>query len=168
MFNTNPYAASATVEGTTYGGNKLKENGVSPATPNLLTEPRTRRPSDPVQRLPLRTRIRASTGGFLNWICDGNTNFSKGLDNTAGKNFDTELNTAITSVFGFPRLTDTSPEATVTTPADSIAAPNNSCAASLLVSATSGSDTITLDGGREFPAGHRKARAVSAAAAMSP
>ena len=57
--------------------------------------------------------VRASTGGFLNWICDSNTNFAKGKDNSTGVNFDTELGALIGTTSGFPRLTDTS--AAVTT-----------------------------------------------------
>ena len=96
--------------------------------------------------------MRASTGGFLNWICDGNSNFSKGLDNSTGLNFDSELTNAIGSVFGFPRLTDESAAPAISTPADNIAAPNNACAANLPVSTTSGSNTITLTAGGNFPA----------------
>ena len=95
--------------------------------------------------------MRASTGGFLNWVCDGNANFSKGLDNTTGLNFDSELTNSIGSVYGFPRLTDQSAAPAIAIPADNIAAPNNSCAADLPVSTTSGSDTITLTAGGTFP-----------------
>ena len=65
--------------------------------------------------------MRASTGGFLNWICDANTNFSKGLDNSTGLNFDSELTTAISTIFGFPRLTDESAAPAIGTPADNLA-----------------------------------------------
>jgi hypothetical protein len=95
--------------------------------------------------------VRASTGGFLNWICDSSTNFAKGLDNSTGLNFDTELSTLISSTIGFPRLTDLSAAPAIPTPADGVPAPNNSCAASLPVTTTSGSDTITLTAGGSFP-----------------
>ena len=95
--------------------------------------------------------VRASTGGFINWICDSNTNFSKGLDNTTGLNFDTELTTTISTTFGFPRLTDESAAPAIGTPADNQPAPNNTCAASLAVNTTSGSNQITLTAGGNFP-----------------
>ena len=53
--------------------------------------------------------------------------------------------------FGFPRLTDTTPAPATGTPADGLAAPNNSCAASLAVNTTSGSSTVTLTAGGNFP-----------------
>jgi hypothetical protein len=86
----------------------------------------------------------------LNWVCDGNTNFSKNLDNSTGTNFDQELTNTIQTAFGFPRLTDTNPAPAISTPADGLAAPNNSCAASLPVNTTSGSNQITLASGN-FP-----------------
>jgi hypothetical protein len=148
VFNTNPYAAASTIDGTSYSGNKLKEDGVAASASTELGN------SFPTARTLFniyRTdTIRASVGGFLNWICDGNTNFSKGLDNTTGVSFDTELTNLIGTVFGFPRLTDTTPAVSPGTPLDGIAAPNNSCAASLSVNTTSGSDTVTLSGGGNF------------------
>ena len=71
--------------------------------------------------------IRASTGAFLNWICDSNTNFQKQKDNSTGLNFDTEVGNDI-SAYGLIRLTDTSAVPGVSTPADGIAAPNTTCA----------------------------------------
>jgi hypothetical protein len=149
VFNTNPYAAAATIDGTTYSGNKLTEGGLTPTTPNLLNNlyPTART----LFNIYRTDTVRASTGGFLNWICDSNTNFDKGLDNTTGKNFDTELQTIISSTFGFPRLTDLSPAPAISTPADGIAAPGNSCAANLSVVTTSGSPTITLAAAGSFP-----------------
>jgi hypothetical protein len=148
VYNTNPYAAASTVDGTSYAGIKFNMNGVSDTTPHLLLN------QYPTARTLFNiyntNTVRASTGGFLNWICDSNTNFNKGLDNSTGQNFDAELTTAIGTTFGFPRLTDTSPEPAIATPADGLAAPGNSCAASLLTNSTSGSDTITLASGT-FP-----------------
>jgi hypothetical protein len=150
VYNTNPYAAASSIDGTSYAGVKVEENGVSPTvvTQQANTYPTART----LFNIYNTTSVRASTGGFLNWICDGNTNFSKGLDNSTGKNFDTELTTIITGTFGFlPRLTDETSAPTIGTPADNQAAPNNTCAASLPVSTNSGTDTITLTAGGNFP-----------------
>ncbi len=149
VYNTNPYAAASTINGISYTGLKVGENGFSTTTGNLLTNhyPTART----LFNIYSSDTVRASTGGFLNWVCDGNTNFSKGLDNSTGLNFDAELTTAIGATFGFPRLTDASSAPAIATPADGIAAPNNSCAASLPVNTTSGSNTITLASGN-FPA----------------
>jgi hypothetical protein len=149
VYNTNPYAAASTIDGTSYTSVKLSENTVGAGTASELNN------SFPTARtlfnIYLASTVRASTGGFLNWICDGNTDFNKGVDNSTGLNFDTELQTLISTTFGFPRLTDESPAVATSTPADGIAAPNNSCAATLPVNTTSGSDTISLASGT-FPA----------------
>lgn len=148
VYNTNPYAAATTINGVTYSGVKVGENGKTTTTANLLTN------QYPTARTLFNiynsNTVRASAGGFMNWICDSNTNFSKGVDNSTGKNFDTELTTTIGTVFGFPRLTDESAAATIATPADNVPAPNNSCAASMAVNTTSGSNQITLASGT-FP-----------------
>jgi hypothetical protein len=149
VVNTNPFAASTTINGQVFSGAKVAENGVSPTSPTELqnTYPTART----LFNIYRSDTIRASAGGFLNWICDGNSDFSKGEDNTTGLNFDTELSTLISSTFGFPRLTDTStPPTGGGTPADGVAAPNTSCAASLPVNTTSGQPTITLAGGATF------------------
>jgi hypothetical protein len=148
VYNTNPYAAASTINGVSYTGIKVGENGKTTTTANLLSN------QYPTARTLFNiynsNTIRASVGGFLNWICDGNSNFSKSLDNSTGKNFDAELTTTIGTVFGFPRLTDQSSAPAIATPADNIAAPNNSCAASQAVNTTSGSNQITLASGT-FP-----------------
>jgi hypothetical protein len=148
VINTNPYAGASTIDGTSYAAQKVEENLTSPTTSSELTN------NYPTARTLFNiyntTTVRASTGGFLNWICDSNTNFSKGLDNSTGLNFDAELGTLISTTFGFPRLTDESSAPAISTPADGVAAPNNSCAATLPVNTTSGSDTITLASGT-FP-----------------
>jgi hypothetical protein len=148
VINTNPYAGASTIDVTSYAAQKVEENGSSPTTSSELTN------SYPTARtlfnIYLSNTVRASTGGFLNWICDSNTNFSKGLDNSTGLNFDAELGTLISTTFGFPRLTDESAAPATATPADGISAPNNACAASLPVNTTSGSNQITLASGT-FP-----------------
>ena len=50
--------------------------------------------------------VRASTAGFLNWICDANSSFTKGVDLSNGKNYDAELTTLINNTYGFIRLDD--------------------------------------------------------------
>jgi hypothetical protein len=148
VINTNPYAGASTIDGTSYAAQKVGENGSSPTTSTELTN------SYPTARtlfnIYLSNTVRASTGGLLNWICDSNTNFSKGLDNSTGLNFDAELGTLISTTFGFPRLTDESAAAATATPADGISAPNTTCAASLPVNVSSGSNQITLASGT-FP-----------------
>jgi hypothetical protein len=149
VYNTNPYAAASTIDGVSYTGVKVGENGKTTTTANLLSN------NYPTARTLFNiynsNTVRASTGGFLNWICDGNSNFSKGLDNSTGVNFDQELTNAIGTTFGFPRLTDESAAPAISTPADNIAAPNNSCAATEAVNTTSGSNQISLASGT-FPA----------------
>ena len=81
--------------------------------------------------------MKASTAGFLNWLCDSNNNFTKAKDNSTGVNFDTEVSTIVGS-FGFTRLNYTSTVAPTSTPADGIAAPNTTCASGLNGGATAG------------------------------
>jgi hypothetical protein len=52
--------------------------------------------------------VRASTAGFLNWICDDNNNFKKGTDLTNGKNYDSEITSLVNTSYGFIRLFDNS------------------------------------------------------------
>ncbi len=51
--------------------------------------------------------IRASTAGFLNWICDDNNAFQKGKDLSDGINYDAEITTLVNTTYGFIRLDDT-------------------------------------------------------------
>jgi hypothetical protein len=150
VFNTNPFAAATTINGTGFSGFKVNENGQSTTTPALLNN--IYPTAITLFNIFDTSTVRASTGGFLNWICDGNTDFSKGLDNSTGLNFDTELSTLIGTTFGFPRLTDESGAPTTSQPADNVPAPNTTCAANLPVSTNSGSSTITLTAGGNFPA----------------
>jgi hypothetical protein len=149
VYNTNPYAGAATINGTRYTGIKVQENTKSPtaalelsnAYPTAIT----------LFNVWLTNTVRASTAGFLNWICDADTNFEKDTDNSTGGNFDAELTNLIGTQFGFPRLTDESAAPATATPADNVPAPNNTCAASLSVTTTAGSPTITLTAGGNFP-----------------
>jgi hypothetical protein len=149
VYNTNPYAAAATIDGTSYSGIKIEENTTSPTTATELTN--NYPTAITLFNVWLTNTVRASTGGFVNWVCDSDTNFEKGLDNTTGLNFDAELSTLISTTYGFPRLTDESAAPAKGTPADGVAAPNTTCAAGLATTATSGSDTITLTAGGNFP-----------------
>jgi hypothetical protein len=94
--------------------------------------------------------IRASTGGFFNWLCDSNNAFQKGTDHVSGGDFDTNLTNLILGQYGFQRLSDSTPELAVANQevvADGITGNvNGSCAANLTVASTGGvgSDTINL------------------------
>jgi hypothetical protein len=149
VYNTDTFAGATTINGVSFSGVKVPLNGRSPTTATKIanTYPTART----LFNIYRTGTIRASVGGFLNWTCDANVNFIKGIDNSTGLNFDTELTNAIGSVFGFPRLQDTSPAPAIGTPADGQAAPNNTCAASLAVNTTAGSTAITLASGASFP-----------------
>ncbi len=62
--------------------------------------------SAPITAVP-GSGIRASTAGFLNWICDNNNQFQKGKDLSTGLNYDAEVQTLINTTFGFVRNDDT-------------------------------------------------------------
>jgi hypothetical protein len=131
VYNTTPYATEANVGGTLYTASKLHENGGAPTTPTLLSNAYAT--ARTLYNIYNTATVRASTAGFLNWICDSNTDFTKGTDNETGKNFDTELSTLIDGTFGFVRLTDTSAAPATATPADGLAAPNTTCASGTVV-----------------------------------
>ncbi len=96
----------------------------------------------------LPTTVRASVGGFINWMCDSNSAIQKGTDHIDGGNFDTDLTNTI-DAYGYSRLTDATlelPESSQTT-ADNIpqGGVNGSCDAQLGISSIAGDDkTITL------------------------
>ena len=94
------------------------------------------------------TGIRASTAGFLNWICDSQSSEQKEADLTTGVNFDNEITNVINNNFEYSRLNDSLSEvaASKITPADGVSAPNSSCDATLQVTAD-GSDTVTYTPG---------------------
>ena len=142
-----PVVGNLTV--TSYGGNLLALNGIFAAanTEVANTFPTART----LWNIYRSDTVRASTGGFLNWICDANTNFNKSTDNSTQANYDAELNNLISSVFFFPRNTDATQPPTIGTPADGIASPNNTCAATLNVSTTINSNQVTLTSGGAFP-----------------
>ncbi len=90
--------------------------------------------------------IRATTGGFLNWICDNQQALQKQKDLVTGKNYEVELNSLIQNTFGFLPLDDTAQElpAASLTPADGVTAPNASCEAQLSMD-SNGTSTLTQD-----------------------
>lgn len=68
------------------------------------------------------TTVKASVGGFLNWLCDSNSSIQKGIDHIDGGNFDTDLTNVINGQFGFSRNTSSTSELpiSVQTPADNV------------------------------------------------
>ena len=108
--NTNPYAGGSTINGTTYAAIKVAENFApsnNKAFPTSSDEiANTYATARTLYNMYNSNTVRASTGGFLNWVCDSNTNFSKATDNSTGLNFDSELGSLIGTTYGFPRLTD--------------------------------------------------------------
>ena len=104
--------------------------------------------------------VRASTAGFLDWLCDSNTapatigestpsSIQKETDHVDGGNFDTDLNNIIQNQYDFIRLTDSTQEAANTTPTDNVSGGgvNASCDANLPIAASgvsAGSTTITM------------------------
>jgi hypothetical protein len=135
VLNTVPYSGSVTLGGSTITGSKMNLNGLSASTPRILgNQYATARTLWNIYKT---DTVKASTGAYLNWICDSNTNFTKSKDNSTGVNFDSEVGSIIGS-FGFIRLTDTSSVPAISTPADGIAAPNTTCASGLNGTSTAG------------------------------
>jgi hypothetical protein len=150
VYNTNPYVAETTIDGTNYAANKLSENNIfaTSATDLNNSYPTARTLSNIIDS----ATVAPATAGFMNWICDSNTNFTKGSDLSTGLNYDTELNTVISTQFGFARLTDTTPPVGVNPPADNVTAPNDDCVAEIPVVAN-GTNTLTYGtgSGGNFP-----------------
>jgi hypothetical protein len=138
VYATNPYAGSVQIDGSQYSGNKLTLNGKSNTTPAVLNDlyPTART----LFNIYRTGTVRASTAGFLNWICDSQSAITKEKDNSTGVNFDNEL-TSIIGSFGFIRLTDTSAAASNgNTPADNVSGGgiNTSCASGLTSDGSAG------------------------------
>jgi hypothetical protein len=148
VFNTNPYAGTGYVTNgsstTNYSGSEVQEDGEKPTTQNLLNNvyPTARTLFNVYQP----TSVRASTAGFLNWICDSNNYFQKGKDNSTGLNFDNELTTIIGGNYGFIRLTDESQE-TPNTTKDTYAALNGTCGVEATGNLSGSTITITDSSG---------------------
>lgn len=104
--------------------------------------------------------VRASVGGFLNWMCDGGSSATingsavspltpKGTDHIDGGNFDTDLTTLINSTYHYSRLTDTTPElaAGSQVAADTVTNLNGTCEATQpIASITAGNTTVNVTG----------------------
>jgi hypothetical protein len=117
VYQSNSHSRTITLSnGTQYGAVKMEQNGLYPslsASGNVMnnTYPTARS----LYNIYRTSTVRASTADFLNWICDSNNVFQKGVDLSTGKNYDQEITTAIQTTYGFIRLTDAT------------ASPNNSC-----------------------------------------
>ncbi len=137
------------------------DNSDAPISPSILHERSNLYPTSRTLFNIYRTdTIRASAGGFLNWVCDTNPTNSpggletKGLDQLYGGNFDSDITNTINATFGFSRLTDAASELSQSaqTPADGLLTPNATCDAQLTVSTQSGVTTVTnLVGGVAAP-----------------
>jgi hypothetical protein len=149
VVNTNPHAGNVVVGASTFSAVKINEVSENYTTPHMLNNilPTARTLFNIVRT----DTVRASTAGFLNWICDSQSAITKGTDNTTGVNFDAELTTLINTQFGFVRLNDNSAgPSNGGTPGDNLAAPNTTCAVSQIGVNISGT-TLTLSSGT-FPA----------------
>jgi hypothetical protein len=135
---------------TSYTVSLLNENGVSPSIANERTN--TYPTARTLFNIYNGSSIRASTAGFLNWICDSNSALQKGTDLTTGQSFDGEVTNIINDTFDYSRLNDATTElaASKLTPADGVTAPNSTCDASLAVTGN-GSDTVTMTSGSPVP-----------------
>jgi hypothetical protein len=142
VYNTNSYVGATTINGVSYSGNLVGENNVFSGASTELnnTYPTARTLSNIVDS----ATVTKATGGFMNWICDSDTDFNKGTDLSTGSNYDSEISNIISTNFGFPRLTDVS-AAVSATPADNVIAPNDDCVAKIPVSAN-GSSTVSVSG----------------------
>ena len=144
VYSSVPYSAAAVVNGTAFAGTKLTENGLSNTTPRVLNN--LYATSRTLFNIYRTGTVRASTAGFLNWICDSQSGITKQKDNSSGLNFDTELSTIIGS-FGFIRLTDSSAVASGgNTPPDNVSGGgiNTSCASGLNGGSTAGNGTPAI------------------------
>ncbi len=155
-YDTNPNAGVTNLEATGVSGHPTSFtesllNG-NTVTPTIAHERSNAYPTSRTLFNIFRTdKVRASTGGFLNWLCDTNTggSIAKGTDHVNGGNFDADLTNIINGQYGFSRNTDTTPElsATAQLTANGVTNPNGSCAATQAI-ATGGistsSATVTL------------------------
>ena len=149
VYNTNPVATQASIETNpgviptglpaAFTSSILSSNNILPSTSF------DRSNHYPISRTLFNiynaTNIKASTGGFLNWMCDGGTASgtgtgavsplqAKGPDRFTGVNYDTDLTNIIQSKYGFSRLTDTTPELQVASQTvNGVVNPNGTCAA---------------------------------------
>jgi ABC-type phosphate transport system substrate-binding protein len=117
VFNSNIHSREVTLSsGVTYAAVKMTLNGVVPTTSPSGTLMNNTFPTARTLYNIYRTdTVRASTADFLNWICDSNNAFTKGVDNNTGQNYNNEITAAIQTTYGFIRLNSLT------------ASPNNSC-----------------------------------------
>jgi hypothetical protein len=169
-YNTNPNSSVASLElnsGVSVGSNptafteyELNANNVAASGPTQLSN------AYPVARTLFNVfktdTVRASVGGYLNWLCDtnsvsyksGSTTYTfngaiqKGTNHVDGGNYDTDLSNIIVNQYGFTRLTDLTPElnGSVIKTANNVVNPNASCMGNLTIAST-GTNTITIAGG---------------------
>ncbi|MHB8464807.1 MAG: hypothetical protein ACYDH6_23370 [Acidimicrobiales bacterium] len=111
-----PYTESFTFNGFTYAGNQLSVDNVSPApacaVPNSgacfdnNSNPVTQINSARALNNIIRTdTLRASTAGFLDWICDEDPTLAHhGKDLTTGSNYANEVDYEINTDFVFTRV----------------------------------------------------------------
>ena len=160
VYSTNPNAQVASIEtptGSTSGlipsgqpstflAAQMSANGLKGSLTNEL--PNTYAMSRTLFNVLATGKIKASVGGFVNWMCDSNGAFQKGQDHVNGGNFNTDLTNLILGQYGFQQLSDTTAELAVnkqTVAGDNIAGNvNGSCAASLPVASTGGVGTNTI------------------------
>ena len=155
VFGVNTNASTASIETgtvpagdpTSFAAKTLSANGVT----NTIA--RERANTYPMSRTLFniyRTdTVRASTAGFLNWLCDSNSSIKKGTDHVDGGNFDTDLTNTINGTYGFSRVSDLTQEVATTTPADNVAGGgvDGTCDANLAIAPggiSAGSTTVTL------------------------
>ncbi len=143
VYLSTPYSGQVTVNGAPFSGTKLTLNGTGNSTANVLNDvyPTSRT----LFNIYRTGNVKASTAGFLNWICDSQTAITKQKDNSTGVNFDQELTNIIGS-FQFIRLTDTSASASNgDTPPDNVSGGgiNTSCASGVTAGAGNGTPAIT-------------------------
>lgn len=154
-FGVNPVASTASIESGTIpaGDASTFSEKIQTADGVAASILRERSNAYPMSRTLFniyRTdTVRASTAGFLNWLCDSNSAIQKGADNVGGGNYDTELTNIINGQYGLSRLTDTTPELAISsqTPADNVpgGGVNGTCAANLAIASIGvGNATITL------------------------
>ena len=86
VLDTNPFASSIVVNGTSYAANKLTENGVGASSATDVYQP------FPTARtlfnIISQNTVRAPAAGFNNWLCDGNKAFTKSQDPSTGTPYD--------------------------------------------------------------------------------
>jgi hypothetical protein len=161
VYNTNSVATQASIQtnpGVIPGGlpaaftsNILSSNNILPSTAF------DRSNHYPIARTLFNiynaNQIKASVGGFLNWMCDGgNASGSvspmqaKGPDRFTGVNYDGDLTNIIQSKYGFSRLTDTTPELQLSSQTvNGVVNPNGTCAAQgAITSIAAASNQVTL------------------------